>query len=258
MISLVTAGPSGAGKSALLRRLMTPDQNPIPADQAQDDGRERAEFAGNFVYRALGGKVSLAQYDTNGSEEYSGLRRGTYPDMVRRRHVVLLCFNLASRGSFDSARTEFCDELDGHVERFRVVLVGCQSDRVDLGGDDNGGADGAARETSVSAQEAVSAAKELGFARYMEVSALSGRNCGFLIDEVARVATGKTRKKSPGILARLGLGKTADQPDDGSDGDRDEVERLENLEAHGIPLDDPCVFSLRKVAPLMVKAARKA
>ena len=67
---------------------------------------------------------NLQLWDTAGQENYSYYRKLTYPNT----DVILLCFSLNSRSSFDNIVTDWVPEIEEHLKNIPIILVGTKMD----------------------------------------------------------------------------------------------------------------------------------
>eukprot|EP00796_Vickermania_ingenoplastis_P009567 gene9567-6722_t len=123
-LKIVVLGECSVGKSALTFRYVEQcfSGTPLPATVA-------VEFRPCTVVLDDGQVVPLEVWDTAGQERY----RGVVTIFYRGADVVLLCFDLSNRSSF-----ECLEEIVGRIEKFAppgvpMVLVGCKSDLKESG-----------------------------------------------------------------------------------------------------------------------------
>lgn len=67
-----------------------------------------------------GRHIELALWDTAGQEEYEILRPLSYPNT----DVVLLCFSIDNRDSFENAMQKWIPEVRHFCPRTAILLVG--------------------------------------------------------------------------------------------------------------------------------------
>jgi len=109
-----------------------------------------------------GKTVTLRLYDTAGQEEYDRLRPLSYPGT----NIVLLCFSVASRTTFDSISSKWAPEVRHYLPRTPTILVGLKTDIRD---DDK--APRGVDFDPVKKDEGEDLAKKIGASLYMESSA---------------------------------------------------------------------------------------
>ncbi|KAF3265396.1 GTP-binding protein Rho1 [Orbilia oligospora] len=73
--------------------------------------------------------VELAVWDTAGLGDYDSLRPLSYPDS----HVVLLCFSVANRDSYDNVKEKWIGEVLHFCRSIPIILVGTEKDCRDRG-----------------------------------------------------------------------------------------------------------------------------
>lgn len=138
-----------------------------------------------------GKPVNLGLWDTAGQEDYDRLRPLSYP----QTDVFLVCFSVASRASFENAKSKWHAELNHHAAGVPFVLVGTKADLRGCGGGEVTGA------------EAAAAAQRMGAVGYFETSALQGHGLQPLFDQAIKAKLcapcGKRRLKTKGQLSLL-------------------------------------------------------
>ncbi|XP_057311896.1 ras-related protein Rac1-like isoform X2 [Hydractinia symbiolongicarpus] len=117
----------------------------------------------------------------NGSDEHDRLRQLDY----EKRDVVLVCFSLSDRTSYEHVRTKWHLELKRYRPTAAIILVGTKLDTRD-------DKEYIEQNKLVAVEEGIQLAKEIGAAKYLECSALTQQGVKEAFDEVARA----------GILAR--------------------------------------------------------
>eukprot|EP00727_Mastigamoeba_balamuthi_P004242 m51a1_g13815 putative rho-related protein raca-like (571) ;mRNA; r:414260-416437 len=123
-------------------------------------------------------EVWLGLWSTSGQEDYPRLRPLSYPTT----DVFLVCFSVDSRRSFESVRATWAPEtMDFCPEASCWLLVGTKSDLRD---DPNTLARLAQSNTTpVARQEGIDLALQLGAAKYVECSAMTGQGMHELFEE---------------------------------------------------------------------------
>jgi len=174
-IKLVVVGDGAVGKTSLLISFQT------------------KKFPTNYVptvfenytapmKRERGTPVLLHLWDTAGQEEYDRLRPLSYPNS----DVVLLCFSTVNRGSFEAVKIKWFPEVNHYVKDVPKLLVGT---KVDLR--DSGTADPHASEYEpIPKTEAEAMAREIGIAKYVEVSAKTRQNLNKVFEAAVDCALG--------------------------------------------------------------------
>lgn len=102
----------------------------------------------------------LSILDVNGLEEYSPLRAMVYPEI----DIFLLCFGVMRTPGLEHIRDVWLPEIRGPCPKAQFLLIGLQADQRDKAT--------AIWGPSVTKEEAVSTAAELGAIKYIECSAL--------------------------------------------------------------------------------------
>jgi len=107
--------------------------------------------------------ILLHLWDTAGQEDYDRLRPLSYPGS----DVVLLCFSLVNKASYEAVRDKWAPEVHHYVPDIPHVLVGLKADLRDAGEKDPN--TGKHQPISTAQGEAMKA--EIGAVHYAEVSA---------------------------------------------------------------------------------------
>jgi small GTP-binding protein len=119
-------------------------------------------------------RVQLALWDTAGQEDYDRLRPLSYPDT----DVILLCFSIDSRPSFDNIQEKWSAEVAHFCgPKMTKILVGLKSD-LRANSDNN--------TPLVTAEEGQAMADRIGAYRYVECSAKYGDNVPQVFNEAVR------------------------------------------------------------------------
>lgn len=86
----------------------------------------------NYTVMVLvnGQPIKLGLWDCSGGEHYERLRPLIYP----KTDVVMVCFSLVCRKSFENVLTKWVPEVRHHIPTARIVLVGTKRDLRDEGG----------------------------------------------------------------------------------------------------------------------------
>jgi len=154
-LKLVVVGDGAVGKTSLL---YVYNNGEFPEEYVPTVFENVAK---SVTYK--GKTVTLRLYDTAGQEEYDRLRPLSYPGT----NIVLLCFSVASRSTFDSISSKWAPEVRHYLPRTPTILVGLKKDIRD--GDDD-----KSRPVDfdpVKKEEGEDLAKKIGASLYMESSA---------------------------------------------------------------------------------------
>jgi len=153
-LKLVVVGDGAVGKTSLL---YVYNNGEFPEEYVPTVFENVAK---NVTYK--GKTVTLRLYDTAGQEEYDRLRPLSYPGT----NIVLLCFSVASRTTFDSISSKWAPEVRHYLPRTPTILVGLKTDVRD---DDK--APRGVDFDPVKKDEGEELAKKIGASLYMESSA---------------------------------------------------------------------------------------
>jgi len=160
-VKLVVVGDGAVGKSCLLIAYTT---NAFPGEYVPT---VFDNYSANVMVDGKPFNVGL--WDTAGQEDYDRLRPLSYP----QTDVFLVCFSIASRTSFENIRSKWLPEITHHAPGVPKILVGTKND---LRGTNLNG------RPEVLARDAENLARELGFNKYVETSALLQTNLKVLFD----------------------------------------------------------------------------
>ncbi|KAH3758801.1 Rho GTPase [Pelomyxa schiedti] len=131
------------------------------------------------------GELCFELWDTAGQEDFDRLRPLSYPDT----DIVLICFSLVSRRSFDNVKDRWYLEIRHYCPDVPTIVVGLKSDLRDANAADamTGKVD------NISTEEGQQVATSLGASVYMEASAKTRKG----LDEVftAAIDIAMTKKK---------------------------------------------------------------
>jgi len=153
-LKLVVVGDGAVGKTSLL--------------YVYNNGKFPEEYVPTVFENASkdatykGKAVTLRLYDTAGQEEYDRLRPLSYPGT----NIVLLCYSVASRSTFDSISSKWAPEVRHYLPRVPTILVGL---KVDIRDEDGG--EKPVDFDPVKKEEGEELAKKIGASVYMESSA---------------------------------------------------------------------------------------
>ncbi|KAJ5455043.1 Small GTPase superfamilyRas type [Penicillium sp. IBT 31633x] len=121
--------------------------------------------------------VELSLWDTAGQEEFDRLRALSYEDT----HVLMLCFSIDSPDSFENVSSKWITEINENCPGVRVVLTALKCDlRKDEDMNDN--------PNTISFDQGLAKAKEIGAVKYLECSAVQNRGIRESFYEAAKVA----------------------------------------------------------------------
>lgn len=152
-LKLVVVGDGAVGKTSLL---YVYNNGKFPEEYVPTVFENASK---NATYK--GKAVTLRLYDTAGQEEYDRLRPLSYPGT----NIVLLCFSVASRSTFDSISAKWAPEVRHYLPRVPTILVGLKTDIRD------GDGDKPVDFEPVKKEEGEELAKKIGASVYMESSA---------------------------------------------------------------------------------------
>ena len=183
-IKLTIVGDGSTGKTCLL--MVFKDEH-FPSDYVP------TVFENYVKYLTYDTKpIELVLWDTAGQEDYDSIRPLSYPDT----DVILLCYSIDLRESFDNILTKWHDELKYYCPKVPVILVGLKKDlrneaKLDVRHSDIQNAN---EQSFVSFEEGKKVSEQVGAAAFLECSSLKRDG----VDEVfesAIKATLKCRKK---------------------------------------------------------------
>jgi len=153
-LKLVVVGDGAVGKTSLL---VVYNSGKFPEEYVPTVFENASKDA---TYK--GKSVTLRLYDTAGQEEYDRLRPLSYPGT----NIVLLCFSVASRSTFESISSKWAPEIRHYLPRCPTILIGLKTDIRD---DDSGSKP--VDFDPIKKEEGVELAKKIGASIYMESSA---------------------------------------------------------------------------------------
>jgi len=153
-LKLVVVGDGAVGKTSLL---YVYNKGEFPEEYVPTVFENAAK---NVTYK--GKAVTLRLYDTAGQEEYDRLRPLSYPGT----NIVLLCFSVASRSTFESISSKWAPEVRHYLPRTPTILVGLKTDIRDESGSSK-----PVDFDPVKKDEGDDLAKKIGASLYMESSA---------------------------------------------------------------------------------------
>eukprot|EP01121_Diplochlamys_sp_Union-15-3_P019852 TRINITY_DN757_c0_g1_i1.p1 TRINITY_DN757_c0_g1~~TRINITY_DN757_c0_g1_i1.p1 ORF type:complete len:201 (+),score=29.90 TRINITY_DN757_c0_g1_i1:78-680(+) len=116
-IKVLTIGDAGCGKTSLILKFV------------DDVFLESPSYTANIDFKVKemevkGKKVRFSVYDTAGQERFRTITSSYY----RGADVILLCFNIALKDTFENL-SKWLDEISRYAkEHITIILVGCKSD----------------------------------------------------------------------------------------------------------------------------------
>ena len=152
-VECVVVGDSMVGKLCLAH---TYTRNEFPEDQIPLE-----HFSTNVEVN--GREINLSIFKHPGQEEYDYRRAHNYAFS----DVILICFNIADRTSFENVRSKWIHEVRQHCTETPLILVGCKAD-LRKGGTNQYGRDNS---KPVTYRAGAKLAKELKMQKYVECSA---------------------------------------------------------------------------------------
>ncbi|OVA03709.1 Small GTPase superfamily [Macleaya cordata] len=170
-IKCVIVGDAAVGKTSMLIRYTS---NIFPTDYIPlvfDNYNASKVFEGTYV--------NIGLWDTAGQEDYDRLRPLSYP----QTDVFLLAFSLVSRASYDNVLKKWFPEVQHHVPRATIVLVGT---KLDLREDKHYLADHPEL-VPLTTSQGEELRKQIGAAYYIECSSKTDENVKAVFDAVIEV-----------------------------------------------------------------------
>jgi len=163
---VIIIGSSKIGKSILQSHWESPSSIPIrkpvttTGDPDSDPSRQslvfppvkERKYGSRSMPRRRIPNVTTA-VETSSESDYDSIR----PMIYKEASVLLLCFSIVDRQSFESIKSKWNEEVEKHAPEIPKILVGLKSDL--------------RKEDSVSAKEGTEMAKEIGASKYLECSA---------------------------------------------------------------------------------------
>jgi Rho family protein len=119
--------------------------------------------------------LELSLWDTAGQEEFDRLRSLSYEDT----HVIMLCFSVDSRDSYENVSTKWMGEIKEHCPGVKMVLAAL---KCDLREESNHNLD------VITFEQGLEKAREIGAVKYLECSAVLNRGIRETFYEAAKVA----------------------------------------------------------------------
>jgi len=133
-------------------------------------------------------KVYLHLWDTAGQEDYDRLRPLSYPGA----DVVILCFSLVTRVTFEAIRNKWHPEVEHFIPECPIILVGTKVDLRDNEENDPG----TNEFDPVSTEEGKKMAEEIEAAGYFELSAKTGKNLKKLFRKAIEIVLSNRKEKT--------------------------------------------------------------
>uniref|UniRef100_A0A669R1S5 Ras homolog family member D n=1 Tax=Phasianus colchicus TaxID=9054 RepID=A0A669R1S5_PHACC len=115
-IKAVVVGDGGCGKTSLLMVFARGDFPKVYVPTVFE------KYTASFRISGKPAKIHL--WDTAGQEDYDRLRPLSYSDT----NVVLICFDVTSRSSYDNILTKWYPEVNHFCKGVPMLLVGCKTD----------------------------------------------------------------------------------------------------------------------------------
>ncbi|KAL7714900.1 ras-like GTP-binding protein Rho1 [Entamoeba marina] len=167
-LQLLLVGSCGSGKTCLAIRYSLSEFQPndyIPT------------ILENFKKKIVidDTSVELSIWDSEDECDYPRLRPLIYID----KQIILLCFSINDRKTFDKAKNIFFDEMKEWAIDVPFILVGLKSDlREEFG---------LTLTECISFNEALLYSKEIRASNYIECSSMNGTNVNFLFETAAKI-----------------------------------------------------------------------
>lgn len=127
--------------------------------------------------------IALSLWDTAGQEAYARLRPLSYTDT----HVILICFAMDSRDSFNNVRDTWCPEVRHYCPKASLLLIGCKNDLASAPGND-----------CISQEEVEKLANSIGATRHFLCSAKTRENVTEVFETAASLAYESGKRQSGG------------------------------------------------------------
>lgn len=171
---LVIVGDGFCGKTSLLMAYRDGAFPDIYVPTVFDDYSAQATVDGK--------RILLHLWDTAGQEEYDRLRPLAYPDS----DVVLICFTVESRASYNNIRQLWLPEVLHYCYGIPFFLVACKKDlRNDLQTRKQLARN---NDQPISNEEGNNLSKAIGAHEYVECSAKTLENVNYLFQQAAAAA----------------------------------------------------------------------
>ncbi|NXU84896.1 RHOF protein, partial [Xiphorhynchus elegans] len=180
-VKVVVVGDGGCGKTSLLVSFARGDFPKVYVPTVFEKYTTSLQVDGK--------PVTIHLWDTAGQEDYDRLRPLSYSDA----NVVLMCFDVTDRNSFENILTKWYPEVNHFCKGVPVLLVGCKTD---LRQDEEvlrKLRDG--RMEPVSRQQGEAMARQVRATSYMECSARYQENVGNIFEAASNAAMSATRRR---------------------------------------------------------------
>lgn len=190
-IKCVVVGDGAVGKTCMLYSYI---ENKFPTDYMP------TVFDNYSANVPVDGKlINIGFWDTAGQDDYERLRPLSYKDA----NVVIVCFSLLNKASFDNVPTKWMDELKEHAPTAPVVLVGTM---LDLKQNENYLKERPGT-VIITPQEGEDMKNKINAYRYIECSALTQQNLKTVFDASITAALRgpvmETKKKHKGMMDKI-------------------------------------------------------
>jgi len=185
-LKLVVVGDGAVGKTCLLY-VYTNSQFPEEYVPTVFEN-----VAKDVTFR--GRTVTLRLWDTAGQEEWDRLRPLSYP----QTNIVLLCFSVASRTTFDSISSKWAPEIRHYLPSTPTILVGLKKDIRD---DET---DHPAEYDPVKKEDGQDLAKKIGATVYMEASAKKAEGVSEIFEKAMQIVWPDKSQASSGAAGADG------------------------------------------------------
>ncbi|NXG14763.1 RHOF protein, partial [Grallaria varia] len=183
-VKVVVVGDGGCGKTSLLVAFARGDFPEVYIPTVFERYTASLQVAGK--------PVTIHLWDTAGQEDYDRLRPLSYSDA----NVVLMCFDVTDRNSFENILTKWYPEVNHFCKGVPVLLVGCKTDLRQDEGMLRKLRDG--RMEPVSRQQGETMARQVRAVSYMECSARYQENVGNIFVTASNAAMSATRRRQRG------------------------------------------------------------
>ncbi|XP_028398202.1 ras-like GTP-binding protein Rho1 [Dendronephthya gigantea] len=182
-IKLTIVGDGSTGKTCLL---MVFKDEEFPSDYVP------TVFENYVKYLTYDSKpIELVLWDTAGQEDYDSIRPLSYPDT----DVILLCYSMDIRESFDNIETKWHTELKWYCPKVPVILVGLKKDlRSEAARHSD--IENANETDFVSFEEGKKMAEKIGAADFLECSSLKGEGVNEVFESAIKNTLNGRKKMS--------------------------------------------------------------